>query len=135
MLLRKLFKFDFITVQMPIIFIILASNLYIVYLTHFVLFAVTILSLISTDNQIKSNLTNSTICENFDLKLIRLSVNTFRTFLFLITSACILAVDFPHFSIDYMKSHGFGFGLMDIGVGFFILCHSMRYLRNMKNEM
>lgn len=120
---------------MPIIVIILSPNLCIEYLVLFFFFAVAILSLRSTGIQIKSNLSSATICENIDLKLIQLSVNTFRTFLFIITSACILAVDFPFFSIDYMKSHDFGFGLMDIGVGFFILCHSMRLIRNTKNEL
>ncbi|CAF0818083.1 unnamed protein product [Brachionus calyciflorus] len=43
---------------------------------------------------------------------------------------CILAVDFQHFPYYYTKTHDYGVSLMDIGVGYFILCHSMRLIRN-----
>ncbi|RNA29711.1 phosphatidylinositol-glycan biosynthesis class W -like isoform X2 [Brachionus plicatilis] len=129
-------NFDFLTVQVPIILIILASNFYSVYASLVLLYAATILSLVPNGVQVKSNFLNSkTQIEDLDLKLIQLSVNEFRTFLFLITSACILAVDFSYFSIDYMKTHDFGFGLMDIGVGYFVLSHSMRLIRNSNTEI
>lgn len=71
---------------------------------------------------------------DLDTKIIRLSVHIFRTLLFFITSACILAVDFPYFLMEKAKTSKFGVSLMDIGVGYFILCHSMRLIRNMNNE-
>ncbi len=65
-----------------------------------------------------------------DIKVIKLSVNSFRTLLFVITSVAILAVDFEVFPSYYGKSAVYGFSLMDVGVGYFILCHSMRLIRN-----
>lgn len=110
--------------------------MYIVYLSIFIAFTASFICLNLNGFQLNSNFYYSTSeSEDLDFKLIRLSVNTFRTYLFIITSACILAVDFSHFPISYMKSHDFGFGLMDIGVGFFILCHSMRLIRNNNIDM
>jgi phosphatidylinositol glycan class W len=67
---------------------------------------------------------------DIDIKIAKLSVSSFRTMLFIITSVAILAVDFAVFPRLHAKTHDFGFSLMDIGVGYFILCHSMRLIRN-----
>lgn len=97
-------------------------------------------SIISTSNrsiavdvrEVDTSPTDSSIDFNqIDEKLILISINGFRSLLFLITSVCILAVDFRNlFPLQHSKSHRFGTSLMDIGVGFFILCHSMRLIRN-----
>lgn len=87
---------------------------------------------------IKACLINSSLIEasRYDLhtKILRLTTHMFRTVLFFITSACILAVDFPYFSMKKAKTSEFGISLMDIGVGYFILSHSMRLIRNMNIE-
>jgi phosphatidylinositol glycan class W len=70
------------------------------------------------------------LINRIDEKIIRLSINLFRSLLFIITSVAILAVDFTIFPINEGKTGYYGFSLMDIGVGFFILGHSMRVIRN-----
>lgn len=47
-----------------------------------------------------------------------------RAMLFLTTAICILAVDFPIFPRRFAKAETYGFGLMDIGVGFFIFVNA-----------
>lgn len=82
-----------------------------------------------------NSLTTTTLNNNrIDEKLIRISINAFRSLLFIITSVCILAVDFKLFPPQHAKRYRFGISLMDIGVGFFILCHSMRLIRNSSNN-
>ena len=65
-----------------------------------------------------------------DLKIINLSVNSFRTSVIIITSVAILAVDFLIFPYVHAKIVLYGISLMDLGVGLFVLCHSMRIIRN-----
>lgn len=67
---------------------------------------------------------------DLDSKIIKNSVTNFRSSLIIITSVAILAVDFGIFKPEYAKTVYFGFSLMDIGVGYFILSHSMRFIRN-----
>jgi phosphatidylinositol glycan class W len=65
-----------------------------------------------------------------ELKIIKLSVNSFRTSVFIITSVAIIAVDFFIFPRVHAKTVLYGISLMDLGVGLFVLCHSMRVIRN-----
>ena len=68
----------------------------------------------------------------FDLenKVIKLSINVFRTSVFIITSVAIVACDFNVFERFHAKTQHFGISLMDLGVGLFIICNSMRVIRN-----
>ena len=66
------------------------------------------------------------------IKLIKLSISVFRTVLFIVTGISILATDFKIFENCHRKTRNFGFSLMDLGVGLFIICHSMRVIRNSK---
>ena len=68
--------------------------------------------------------------EQFNLKLIRWSISLFRCSVFIIASITILGVDFKIFPVRLIKTKSFGFSLMDCGVGYFIICHSMRLIRN-----
>jgi hypothetical protein len=68
--------------------------------------------------------------ESIEDKLVKLSVSGFRSIVVVATSIAILATDFTVFPSGNRKKKGFGFGLMDLGVGYFILCHSMRLIRN-----
>ena len=49
------------------------------------------------------------------------SLTFFNATTILLTSYCILAVDFPAFSRSYAKRETYGFSLMDVGVGVFVL--------------
>lgn len=70
--------------------------------------------------------------EELDPNVVRISVHSFRTLLFVITSIAILAVDFRTvFPRRFAKtSNAYGFSLMDVGVGYFIVGHAMRLIRN-----
>lgn len=48
-------------------------------------------------------------------------LNTFRAAINLLTAICILAVDFKCFPRKLAKTESFGFGLMDTGVGLYVL--------------
>jgi hypothetical protein len=67
---------------------------------------------------------------SIDHSIVKLSINAFRSLTVIITSIAILAVDFRIFPPKNRKTDRYGFGLMDVGVGYFILCHSMRLIRN-----
>jgi hypothetical protein len=91
-------------------------------------------TLLSSESSDESHHAHHISTNQIDEKLIRISINAFRSLLFVITSVCILAVDFSLFPQQHAKSHEYGISLMDIGVGFFILCHSMRLIRNSPNK-
>lgn len=52
-------------------------------------------------------------------------VTALRTFANIFTAIAILAVDFPVFPRRFAKTETFGTGLMDIGVGVFMLAHGV----------
>ncbi len=65
------------------------------------------------------------------MRVVKLSVNWFRTSVIVITSVAILAVDFDAVFVPRnTKRRDFGLALMDLGVGLFIVCHAMRLIRN-----
>ncbi len=72
--------------------------------------------------------------KSLDAKLIQISVNAFRSLVFVLTTINILAIDFSLYPHYCRKSEMQGISLMDTGVGFFILCHSMRYIRNSPSD-
>lgn len=48
-----------------------------------------------------------------------------RSWLYMATAVCILAVDFPAFPRRYAKCENFGVSLMDTGVGWYVVVHAM----------
>jgi len=52
-------------------------------------------------------------------------LTSFRASMLLVTTICILAVDFPVFPRRFAKTESFGYGLMDIGVGSFVFSNGL----------
>lgn len=52
-------------------------------------------------------------------------ITTARVVVFISTAICILAVDFPIYPRRFAKAETYGFGLMDIGVGAFVLSNAV----------
>ena len=52
-------------------------------------------------------------------------ITAMRTYTNLITAIAILAVDFPVFPRRFAKTETYGTGLMDVGVGLFMLAHGI----------
>ena len=71
---------------------------------------------------------------NLDSKIVKLGISAFRMIVYLITCVCILAVDFTYFSFMLNKTDKYGISLMDLGVGLFIVCHSLRVIRNSEDK-
>jgi hypothetical protein len=73
---------------------------------------------------------------NFELlngKMVKYAVYIFRTSAYVQTFVAILSVDFKTFRIYMLKRNTFGIGYMDVGIGMFVFCHSLRLIRNSNN--
>ena len=84
-------------------------------------------------------LLDESICDNLvipdlETKVIQLSINGFRASLYILVVVNILAVDFNFYPGYFAKTKSYGISLMDVGVGYFILCHAMRYIRNASSD-
>lgn len=66
---------------------------------------------------------------------LRTNISSYRVSMMIVTSLSILAVDFTIFPRRYAKTETFGTGLMDIGVGSFVLANSLvsRQARNISS--
>ena len=79
-------------------------------------------------------LLDETDCDNLvipdlETKLIHLSVNGFRASVFILIVLNILAVDFNFYPHFFSKTKIYNISLIDISVGYFILCHSMAFVQ------
>lgn len=68
--------------------------------------------------------------DSVEEKIVRLSISTCRLWLYLLTCVTILAVDFKIYPRFNAKTENYGISLMDLGVGFYIVVHSMKLIRN-----
>ncbi|XP_062595806.1 phosphatidylinositol-glycan biosynthesis class W protein-like [Saccostrea cucullata] len=115
--------FDFLVLVLPGLLSVTILN------ESKILIAVTLLSLaaVSFLTQKQSRKNNKSIVpflqQEFSKKLD--FVSNFRAFALICTSICILAVDFKVFPRRFCKAETFGTGLMDTGVGLFIVANGI----------
>lgn len=89
-----------------------------------------------TNKETKSD--NSEDNNNDDVEQLRTSIvnytfNSFRALIYVSTAICILAVDFRIFPRKHAKTETYGISLMDLGVGFFVLCHAFKSIQRTTN--
>nr|AAL82520.1 unknown protein [Oryza sativa Japonica Group] len=67
-----------------------------------------------------------------ELPLLRADISSYRVSVVLVTCLCILAVDFKIFPRRYAKAETYGCGIMDLGVGSFVVANALvsRQARN-----
>lgn len=68
--------------------------------------------------------------DSIEEEILRLSIKSCRLWLYMLTAVGILGVDFKIFPRENAKTENFGISAMDLGVGFYIVCHSMKIIRN-----
>lgn len=67
-------------------------------------------------------------------KILKLSISTIRLWLYLLTCVSILAVDFNVFPRRFAKTETYGVSVMDLGVGFYMVCHAIKVIRNDQSQ-
>ena len=72
--------------------------------------------------------------DSIEESILKLSIKTCRLWLYMLTCVSILGVDFKIFPRYYAKTENYGVSAMDLGVGFYIVCHSMKIIRNTDNS-
>ncbi|KAG8063221.1 hypothetical protein GUJ93_ZPchr0003g18266 [Zizania palustris] len=116
---------DYLTIVLPVllIFTVLAEWTYACALS-----LVTLISILTmfkrSQFHLKAGLNH--------LPLLRADISSYRVSVVLVTCLCILAVDFKIFPRRYAKAEEYGYGIMDLGVGSFVVANALvsRQARN-----
>lgn len=116
---RYLALYEFVFIIIPVILnITVLSEINHILLIGSVLSNLTIIFATSDLTNLKSILI-SNVGDN------RSIVTNYRASTNFVSAICILAVDFKIFPRRFAKTESYGFGLMDLGVGFFVCSHGL----------
>jgi hypothetical protein len=132
----KFFFIDFAACVVPILIFLnfFTQHLMMSYLIVFLVALIFICYLNINKKIIVDNINDNTIKDitfsHINNRIIKSSVYMVRSTLYILTSIAILGVDFNIFPRYLAKKKNFGISYMDVGVGYFIFCHSLRIIRN-----
>jgi len=116
---------DYLTVVLPVllVFTVLAEWAYTCAISLIILISVYIMFKRS-QSHLKAGLSQS--------PSLRADISSYRVSVVLVTCLCILAVDFKIFPRRYAKAETYGSGIMDLGVGSFVVANALvsRQARN-----
>jgi glucosaminylphosphatidylinositol acyltransferase len=120
---RNSFLIEFVVLVMPLVLnaTVLSENI----TTNLVVFCIiTFFSIfvLYTYSPKRHLVNHSYLNKHLDISLV---ITNFRGTVNLITAICILAVDFRSFPRRFAKTETFGWGLMDTGVGLFVLTNGL----------
>ncbi|KAF4526721.1 hypothetical protein B566_EDAN015753 [Ephemera danica] len=117
------FLIEFCILVLPLVF---HSTLLADYITEsliaMIILCATFLFIYVMNSPSKTTLKWSTISKSFDMNIL---ITNFRGTVNLITAICILAVDFQTFPRRFAKTEALGWGLMDTGVGLFVVANGL----------
>ncbi|XP_062211413.1 uncharacterized protein At4g17910-like isoform X2 [Phragmites australis] len=116
---------DYLTVVLPIllVFTVLAEWVYTCAISLVILIPIYIMNK-GFQSHLKAELNR--------LPSLRADISSYRVSVVLVTCLCILAVDFKIFPRRYAKAETYGSGIMDLGVGSFVVANALvsRQARN-----
>ncbi len=117
---------DYATLVVPLLlcFMVQAEHIIVIPVTIFVLSVALVLAVQTSNSATKGNMSWSTL-SNMAITGKRPFISNFRAFVNIASAICILAVDFTVFPRRFCKTETYGTGLMDAGVGSFIIANGL----------
>ncbi|XP_062073592.1 uncharacterized protein At4g17910 [Humulus lupulus] len=122
------------TLVLDILFIVLPIILFFTVLAEWMYRWVILTTLLLLFVVVSKRLTSSPSVDGGPFSL-RINISSYRVSMMIVTCLTILAVDFRIFPRRYAKTETYGTGLMDVGVGSFVLANSLvsRQARNISS--
>ncbi|XP_030502193.2 uncharacterized protein At4g17910 [Cannabis sativa] len=122
------------TLVLDLLFIVLPIILFLTVLAEWMYQCVILTTLLLLFVVVSKRLTSSPHVNDGPLSL-RRNISSYRVSMMIVTCLTILAVDFRIFPRRYAKTETYGTGLMDVGVGSFVLANSLvsRQARNISS--